>query len=93
MVKRWVVATMLSMALMVSVVGAAVGEASASTMSSRKTVCVPVDATGVGQDFGTYTTANIFVGPILVGTTYAQFTSTGAIGPQSPSLAQLCSLP
>ena len=64
MVKRWVMATLLSMALIVSVVGAAVGEASASTISSRKTLCIPVYATGIGQDFGTYTTANISVGPV-----------------------------
>ena len=80
MVKRWVMATLLSVALMVSVVAASVGEASASTTSSRKTVCVPVYATGVGQDFGTFTTANISVGSILVASTYAQFKSTGAIG-------------
>jgi hypothetical protein len=80
--KRWMPATGLSIALLASTIGAGSAQAApASTPLPLKPVCVPVSATGQGQDHGNFhTTAKVFVGPALIATTAAAFTPTGMTG-------------
>ena len=81
MVKRWLCAAVLPVGLIVSVVGAGIGAASASASPPGKTLCIPVYATGSGQDLGNFhTAAKIFVGPVWVATTAASFTPTAMSG-------------
>ena len=49
--------------------------------ASAGTICLPVKASGIGQDQGNLvTTARITTHGILLGTTRAEFTITGAVG-------------
>jgi hypothetical protein len=71
------VATILALCAAPSVAHAAPATAAARS----DTVCIPVHASGQGQDLGNFkTVAKIFVGPVLIGTTAATFTPTGVSG-------------
>jgi hypothetical protein len=71
-VRRMAIAVIAAVSLAVAM-GTAVGASS--------TVCVPVRATGIGQDLGNFRTrADIFVGGVRVGSTAATFAPTGQVG-------------
>jgi hypothetical protein len=79
--KRQLWAALMSAAVLMSTVVAGVGAAPASASPTGRTLCLPVYATGNGQDLGNFhTSAQIFVGPVLVATTAASFTPTGVDG-------------
>ena len=80
--KRWISATGLLIAVLASTIGAGSAQAApASTTFPVKAVCIPVYATGQGQDHGDFhTMAKLFVGPALIATTAAAFTPTGMTG-------------
>lgn len=54
----------------------------AAPISEASGRCIEVMATGTGQDLGNFqTVADIFVGPVRIGSTAATFTPTGQVGP------------
>lgn len=77
--RRRLVLVVLLAALVALLIPASAEARTTGRHSAR--VCVPVHATGVGQDQGDLrTTATIFVRGVEVGTTEAQFTITGVEG-------------
>ena len=58
-----------------------VGAFASAAPASASTICLPVKASGIGQDHGVgVTTARITTHGILLGTTRGEFTITGAVG-------------
>jgi hypothetical protein len=72
--RRWI-----AVAVMVTIVGSTIGVAGPSVGAAP--VCVPLHATGVGQDhFDLTTTATISVLGVPIGTTAATFVQTDQVG-------------
>lgn len=77
--RRLVTAAVLAVVAMIS--APAVTQASTPAVARPGPVCVPVAATGVGQDrFDGTTTATISIRGVAVGTTEGAFTVTGVNG-------------
>jgi hypothetical protein len=79
--RKLVTAGVLAVTAVVSAPAVAQASTPAAVVARPAPVCVPVAATGVGQDrFDGTTTATIFIGGVAVGTTVGQFTVTGVNG-------------